>query len=89
MARDLTNLLFVDEQLIRFEPERQRSTHAKDGNVFVSMLGCSRNGTWQVTNDLTKLPLEPELVARSRRGKWLSIRLYERKTIGYITFRFV
>ena len=48
VARDLTNLLFVDERLIRFEPERRHSTHVDDENVVVSMFGYSRNGTWHM-----------------------------------------
>ena len=47
-GRDFTNLLFAAEWLIRFGPNRRRSTLANDGNVVVSMSGCSRNGTWHV-----------------------------------------
>ena len=33
LARDLTNLLLAVERLIRFEPDRRRSTQANDGEV--------------------------------------------------------
>ena len=89
MARDLTTLVIATERLIRFGPDRRRTTQESDGNVFLSIYGCSRNGTWHVPYNLTKLSLEPKLVARSRRGKRHSIFLYDRKTIRSATFRFV
>ena len=66
MARDLTNLLFADERLIRFEPERRRSTHVNDGNVVVSMFGCLRNGTWHVL--LARAKQLDEIASRNRNG---------------------
>ena len=50
VARDLTNLLIPTERLIRLGPDRRRSTQTKDGNVFVSIFGCSLNDTWYVTS---------------------------------------
>ena len=81
VARHLTNLVIAAEQLIRFGPDRRRSTQGNDGNVVESISGCSRNDTWHVLCKLTKLPLEPKLVARSRLGKRHSIRPYERRKI--------
>ena len=42
VTRVLTNLLFAVEALIRFCPDRRRSTQANDGNMIGSMPGCSR-----------------------------------------------
>ena len=89
LARDLTNSLLAVERLIRFEPDRRRSTQANDGEVVVSIYGCSRNITSHVPYSLTKLPLESKLVGRSRRGKRHSISLYERNTIRSVALRFV
>ena len=46
VARDLTKLLFADEWLICFRPDRRRSTQANTGNVVLPMPGCSRKDTW-------------------------------------------
>ena len=89
VARDLTNLLLEAGRLIRFGPDRRRSTQKNGGSVFVSMPGCSRNGTWHVPNSLTKLSLERKLVSRSRRGKQHSTLLYEGKAIRSVAPCFV
>ena len=89
VARDLMNLDIAAERLVRFGPDRRRSTQGNDGNVVESISGYSRNGTCHMPYNLTKLPLESKHVARSRRGKRHSIRLYKNKTIRTVALRFV
>ena len=94
LAGDLTNLLNSVERLIRFEPNRPRSTQANDGEVDVPIDGCPQNDTCHVplacAKHLDENASKTQHVSQIETGKLkFDSSFYERNTIRSVALRFV